>query len=113
MPRGPSPRKRTEWRERLRRYAGSELSVTEFCQRERVSPSSFHRWKKKLDASPKGPTPPSLAKASFVPVRVAASNCVEVNFPNGARLALPVSDPELVRMSIDTIAQAQTRRGGV
>lgn len=113
MGRSPSPQKRTEWRERLQRYAESELSVTEFCQRERVSPSSFHRWKKKLDAFPKGRTPPSLGKASFVPVQVATSNCVEVSFPNGARLALPVSDPELVRMSIDTIAQARTRRGGV
>jgi len=113
MPRGPSPQKRTEWRERLQRYAGSELSVTEFCQREEVSPASFHRWRKKLGCSPKGQAPLSPPRARFVPVQVTASHCVEVNFPNGIRLTVPVSDPELVRMSIDTIAQVQTQRGGV
>lgn len=112
MPRGPSPQKRMEWRERMERFASSGLSVTEFCQREQVSPSSFHRWRMKLDSPPNAQGAHSLTQASFVPVQVAASNCVEVNFPNGARLALPVSDPNLLRLSIQTIAQAQTRRGG-
>ena len=113
MPRGRSPHKRTEWCERLQRFVGSELSLTEFCQREGVSPSSFHRWRKELDSSPNSQALHSLTRASFVPVQVATSHCVEVNFPNGVRLALPVSDPELIRISIDTIAQAETRRGGV
>jgi hypothetical protein len=42
---------------------------------------------------------------------LAANADLQVVFPNGARLTLPVSDQELVRMSIDTIAQARTGQG--
>jgi hypothetical protein len=112
MPRGVSPRKRAEWRERIERFSSSELSVPEFCQQERVSPSSFHRWRKKLDSPSDVRASHCLARASFVPVEVAGSNEIEVSFPNGVRLALPVSDLELLRLSIHAIAQAPTDCGG-
>ena len=110
MSRGASAEK--QWRERFRRFARSKLSVTEFCRRERVSTPSFYQWRQKLaDSSSNGPSRRSPTRARFVPVQVATAGDLQVNFPNGVRLTLPVSDPELVRMSIDTIAQARIRQG--
>jgi hypothetical protein len=112
MSRGASAQKRSQWRERFRRFARSKLSVIEFCRREGVSTPSFYQWRQKLaDSSSNGPARRSPTLASFVPVQVATASDLQVNFPNGVRLTLPVSDPELVRISIDTIAQARTRQG--
>jgi carbamoyl-phosphate synthase large subunit len=36
------------WRERLRRFAGGESSVAEFCRQEGVSAPSFYLWRKRL-----------------------------------------------------------------
>jgi len=67
--------------------------------------------KEVADSSSNRPARRSPTRASFVPVQVATAGELQVNFPNGVRLAFPVSDPELVRISIDTIAQARTRQG--
>jgi transposase-like protein len=112
MSRGASAQKRSQWHERFRRFARSKLSVAEFCRRERVSVASFYRWRPKLaNSASNGPARRSPAAASFVPVHVATATGLQVDFPNGVRLTLPVSEPELVRMSIDTIAQARTQKG--
>ena len=114
MSRGASAQKRSQWRQRFRRFARSKLPVAEFCRRERVSVASFYRWRPKLaDAASKGPTRRSPPAGPFVPVEVARATGLQVDFPNGVRLTLPVSEPELVRMSIETIAQARTRKGDV
>ena len=41
--------KAAAWRLRIRRFAGSEMTVERFCRREGVSASSFYRWRKLLD----------------------------------------------------------------
>ena len=48
MPRGSSPIKVQQWRERLERFAQSGQTLVQFCQAERVSQPSFYQWKKKL-----------------------------------------------------------------
>ena len=42
------------WREVLRRFEGTGVSVAEFCKREGVSQSSFHRWRSRLVQTPAG-----------------------------------------------------------
>lgn len=37
-----------EWGEVLKRFAGSGKTVGEFCEREGVAVSSFHRWRERL-----------------------------------------------------------------
>jgi hypothetical protein len=37
-----------EWSEILSRFAASDMTVREFCRRERLSPSSFQRWRSRL-----------------------------------------------------------------
>jgi len=39
-----------QWRVLLSGFAGSGLSVAEFCAREGISDSSFHRWRGRLQA---------------------------------------------------------------
>jgi hypothetical protein len=88
------------------------LSVVEFCRREQVSAPSFYQWRRKLsDASANAPSQWSPSRANFVPIEVATTTGLEIRCPNGAELTLPVSDPDLVRLAIQAIAQAQTKPG--
>jgi len=41
-------RSEAEWSEILGRFAASDLTVREFCRRERLSLSSFQRWRSRL-----------------------------------------------------------------
>jgi putative transposase len=42
------------WREVLRRFDSAGMSVAEFCKREGVCQSSFHRWRSRLVVRPVG-----------------------------------------------------------
>jgi hypothetical protein len=100
------------WRDRLRRFSRSALSVAEFCRREQVSEPSFYQWRKRLAGTAdddQGTTP--TTQATFLPVQVTASRSLQVAFPNGATLSLPADDPALVRLSIVAIAEARTTCG--
>jgi hypothetical protein len=111
MPRSTPVGKRSEWRDRLRRFNRSHLSVSEFCRREKVSVPSYYHWRRKLaEATREADTgqPP----ATFIPVHVAGSAELQVIFPNGVRLTLPTLDHELIRISIEAIALTRTFRGG-
>ena len=50
-----------QWRQRVKRQRESGLSIVEFCRRDKVSPHSFHAWKRKLRrpgaarGAPRGP----------------------------------------------------------
>ena len=99
---------RQQWGGRLRRFAGSKLSVAEFCRREKVSVASFYQWRKKLaEADSDGSSTPK-----FLPVEVASPPAsLQAAFPNGATLTLGVADPRLLQRAIEAIAQARTTRG--
>jgi hypothetical protein len=111
MSRGAHVRKRSEWLDRLGRFSRSNLSVTEFCRRERVSVPSYYHWRRKLaDATSKvkaGGQP-----ATFLPVHLARAADLEVTFPNGARLTLPAATRQQVQVFIELIAMARTTQGG-
>ncbi len=111
------------WRERLRRFETSGLTVTKFCDDEGVSVASFYHWRKRLAAkqadSKLSPAcvpvraTPAIKKASvpslpFVPVQVrpAAVAAIEIHLPNGARVCLPGGDAELLQVAIESAARA-------
>lgn len=58
------------WRDVLRRFDGAGTSVAEFCKREGVCESSFHRWRSRLVATSAGRAlverAPQSTPASFV-----------------------------------------------
>lgn len=102
---------RREWRLRLERFARSNVSVAEFCRRERVSAPSFYQWRKKLGVTDRNGQKTMPAKALFLPVQVAGAGGVQFAFPNGATLTLPVEEDRLIRLSIEAVAQVRTHRG--
>lgn len=112
MSRSANLRKRSQWLNRLRRFARSKCSVADFCQREQVSVASFYQWRRKLDDEANDRSdhrPPT--RESFVPVYVTAATDLQVTFPHGTRLTLPAHDYELVKRCIDVIALAPTTTG--
>lgn len=112
MSRSEHSQKHSEWRERFRQFAQSTLTVVDFCRRERVSTPSFYRWRQKLaESSSSHPSRRSSAPTSFIPVHVTPETGLQVAFPNGVRLTLPVEDHELVVMAIGAIAQIPIQEG--
>lgn len=112
MARQASLERKRQWRQRLGRFSRSKLSVAEFCRREQVSVPSFYQWRKKLAVTADdGQDTTPTTKPTFLPVQVAASPDLQVAFPNGATLTLPVDDHALIRLSIEAIAQARTISG--
>ena len=113
MARSASSHKRSEWRQRLGRFAQSKSSVAEFCQREEVSVASFYQWRKKLAAALAEPEKPPrhVTAASFIPVEVIAASDLQVAFPNGTRLTVPARDHALVRVLVEALAQSTRDEG--
>ena len=111
MARKASIEVRNQWRGRLERFARSELSVAEFCRREKVSVPSFYHWRKKLETTAAGQIRTRPTKATFLPVQVTSTASLQVAFPNGATFILPADDHELIKLSIEAIAVARTTSG--
>ena len=70
MPQGKprDPRKEQHWRELIRRWQHSGLSVRAFCQRQRLAVPSFYAWRRTLrqrDAQAS-----QAAPVTFLPVHV-------------------------------------------
>lgn len=113
--RDPAPRE--IWSERLRRYANSGLTVTAFCERERVSVPSFYYWRRKLPAivDPSGSVPGrrlgagrAPQKPDFVPITIRSSAAIEMRLPNGAQLWLPAGDAALLSAAIAAAGRLET-----
>ena len=109
MERSRAPAPREIWSERLRRYAKSGLTVTAFCERERVSVPSFYYWRRKLPtmAGASAGSPgrrPGAARApqkrEFVPIAIRNSAAIKMRLPNGAQLWLPAGDATLLSAAI-------------
>jgi hypothetical protein len=89
MPLSADPSRRELWLARMQRYSQCDLTVAQFCRRERVSGPSFYQWKKKLaDASESSQD----VAAKFVPVRVTGPVppvLPILRLPGGAFIELP------------------------
>ena len=95
MSRSPNPARRELWRARMERFHRSDLTVVEFCRRERVSTPSFYQWRKKLDEN-ETTTGQQLLPAApkFVPVVLTEAldgGVPTLRLPGGASVELPIS----------------------
>jgi hypothetical protein len=112
MARWSSAAVRQVWRERLRRFARSGLSVAQFCEQEQVSTAAFYQWRKKLVANGRVPRRaadgrsgrrPAGVRSSpaFVPVQLLpAAAPVEVQLTNGVRVHVPAGDAEALKQTL-------------
>jgi hypothetical protein len=107
------------WRERLRRYEQSRLTVVEFCHREGVSVPSFYHWRRRLVLSATGDAPsPAVspqgfeAGPAFAQVTLASSPVVAVELPSGVRIELPAGQMPLVRAVVADLIEAEAAGRG-
>lgn len=116
MSRSADPALAVLWRRRLLQQSRSGLTILQFCQREGVSPASFHAWKRRLSSHSTRPGVTSPGPSPFVPVLVASeldrpsqgsADHLTIQFANGGRILLPVTaDANLVCRVVDIVAQA-------
>jgi transposase len=89
---------RSEWEERLKRWAKSGRSIEAFAAREGIDPRRLKWWQWKLRASSQ-PEPSPLPEPRFVPVRVVDSGAdgadgaapLEIVLPNGRVVRVPAA----------------------
>lgn len=110
------------WRDRLRRYHDTDLTVAAFCEWEGVSQAAFYVWRKKLqvdsNVQPQEPVAGALANDSPVPGFVqllphvgATQNAtakVVMTLADGTRVEFPASDPELITHVVLSVAAAHS-----
>lgn len=94
---------RSEWDERLRRWAKSRMSIEAFAAREGIDPQRLKWWRWKLSGSPA----PSASAPRFVPVRVVESPVEQV--PGGAALEVVLTNGRVVRVPAGFDAAALER----
>ena len=111
------------WRDRLRRFESSDLTVVAFCDWEGVSQAAFYVWRKKLQADSGLPSrrktveraSSRLASApAFVQILPSVSRPHEpgakvvMTLADGTRVEFPASDRELIAHVVLSVATAHS-----
>ena len=117
------------WRDRLRRFQSSDLTVAAFCDWEGVSQAAFYVWRKKLQADSGLRSRKTVEKVSsrdasapaFVQILPGMSRPhdtvaqVVMTLADGTRVEFPASDRELIAhvvLSVATAHSAAALQGG-
>ena len=117
------------WRDRLRRFQSSDLTVAAFCDWEGVSQAAFYVWRKKLQADSGLPSRKNVARVSsrlasapaFVQILPSVNRTHEMGakvvmtLADGTRVEFAASDRELIAhvvLSVATAHSAAILRGG-
>jgi transposase-like protein len=107
------------WRERIRRYERSGLTVTRFCEQEGVSAPSFYQWRKRFAAHPapdrrpaqRDQQAPISQQPAFRQLTLAPGGGVmSIELAGGARMELPAENLPLVRAVVAELLQAERGR---
>jgi transposase-like protein len=86
MPRHPR-RTADQWRALIEQHSQGSLSLAEFCRKKKLSPSNFHRWRRKLQQDEGAgflEIQPPLAR----PDRQEGGWMLELDLPGGGHLRL-------------------------
>ena len=110
MARQRDPNKWQQWRQRLRRFEQSDLSIEQFCIREGVSTASFYQWRRRLATNDRpataSPSPSANAKPpAFVELRWPAAP-LELHLPGGAKLLIPRGDLAALQAALEAVGQS-------
>jgi transposase-like protein len=102
------------WRERLRRFARSGLTVARFCEHEGVSEPSFYQWRKRLQSSADEPhrkARPAFRQVAVTHARPAPAG-VAIELCGGTRIELPADNVALVEAVVRELVRAESQVGG-
>lgn len=110
--------RRSLWAQRLARFQGTQLTVAEFCRRERVSVPSFYAWRKRIAQSNTDQPPAkhqSPVSPPFVPVVLSGSSIpAKMTLPGGATIELHVEQADqtvaLIAAAIDASLRNNDRQ---
>jgi hypothetical protein len=95
------PAKEASWRDRIKQWEASGLSIREFCQKQELKETSFHYWRREIKRrDKKRPSPKKKAKEekqiSFASVQMTTpflcsnerlyDNEIEISLSNGSRI---------------------------
>ena len=81
------PKPEPFWRDLIERWKTSGQCIAAFCATHRVSQATFYSWRKRLAAPGPDTTTPA---PTFAPVRVVPDPTVEVVFPSGLVVRVPI-----------------------
>ena len=99
--------KAAEWRERLRRFDASGMTVLRFCQAEGVSAASFYTWRRRLGlGGARGGTRPVFQQVVVTPAARAASGLV-VRLASGAEIEVGAGHLDVIRAVVGELARAE------
>ena len=110
------------WRDRLRRFENSDLTVAAFCDWEGVSQAAFYVWRKKLQADSGLRSRKTVERVSnrlasapaFVQILPRVNRThdtgakVVMTLADGTRVDFPASDRELIAHVVVSVATAHS-----
>ena len=79
---------RMRWRALVERQEKSGLSVSAFCEREKIPQATFYQWRKRLSES-------DMPAGTLVPVTVISPAAIEIDLPCGATVKVPPNEQAL------------------
>jgi transposase-like protein len=102
------PRKERSWRQLLKRWQRSGLSIRAFCQQHHCSEPSFYAWRRILEQRDRQ-TSTAPAPVTFVPLQIhqaapAQDATLELLLATGRRLRIPPGcSAALLRLVLDVL----------
>ena len=99
MARPIDPRKSAAWQRRLQQFTASGMTVSKFCDREGVSVTAFHYWRRRLGLQQ--PERVSWSTTSvFQPLDLLSQRAVVIRFAAGGVMEIPGDRPDLIQCAI-------------
>ncbi len=88
-----------QWQQIFKQHASSGLPIAVFCKQQKINPSSFYAWRKRLanqSLCPSVANKPLIRESNqadwvgIIPEKIASSSCwdIELALPNGAVLRM-------------------------
>jgi hypothetical protein len=114
MAKTKSADRQRHWREAIERQQASGQSIVEFCAKERLSPASFHAWKRRLGRARRATGCKAVTRA-LVPVQIVDAALtgmgkLEVQWPDGVVLRVQGCDVQTVGAVVAALSIPPTRR---
>jgi hypothetical protein len=102
------------WREVIDRQQASGESVVGFCAKERLSPASFHAWKRQLRGLRRA-TRRKAGDEALVPVQIVSdpgrgAGNMDVQWPSGVVLRAQGCDMQTIIAAVTALSASPLRR---